>query len=134
MVFWRTAVASTSLLAKLCFNIAYPVCACPDAFCRGAPCCRLSGAGYHHRTFPIPIRRLLCFHTLSTYMDFLKCLENPLHFRCIDRVIVDKTNKGIFFCESILLDLQHHRTPHLYEPAYLVGCANNWEYIIALDT
>ena len=90
------------------------------------------GAGCH---YSILICCLLSFHTVSMYISFL--FEMPrmlLHFCGIDRIIVDKTNKGNIFCRCILLVLQSYRTPHLYIPAYLARCTNNWEYIIAWDS
>ena len=47
---------------------------------------------------------------------------------------VIKSTREIIFCKCILLVLKRYQTPHLYKPAYLVGCVNNWEYIIARDT
>src|SRR6478735_5531121 len=72
----------------------------------------------------------VCVHNVF----YSKCLECLLRFCCIDKVIVDKTNKGNDFLQmhtSCPATLSSRRTQHLYKPAYLIGCANNWEYTIA---
>lgn len=67
----------------------------------------------------------------TAYVHNVSLIEVPrmlVRFCCIDRVIVDKPNKGNDFlkmhtsCPTTLCSGRHH----LYKPAYLIGCAKNW--------